>query len=182
LPAVLPIPLAIPKKRLALARMYIDLTSAFHASVFPPDQTPVEIDANLVLVAVAVMLGHAGGHPMTSSGNCILRANAPLVCRPQARRTDRARHDSTHRRQVLSGTEARGPVCPISTGSSWFCRRVSPSRCPSVQTGHLIFRSRKGLLDTTYWLQLLPFLIHRRNQGNYLRTVAVRRLSRALSF
>jgi len=59
------IPLAIPEGRRALAQMYIDLTLAFHASIFPPGEEPGELDADLTLVAVAVMLGHAEGHPMT---------------------------------------------------------------------------------------------------------------------
>jgi IclR helix-turn-helix domain len=67
MPAALPIPLAIPEERQALARMYVELTLAFHATIYPLDQAPAETDANLALVAVAVMLGHAEGRPMTSS-------------------------------------------------------------------------------------------------------------------
>lgn len=62
-----PIPIAIPDSRAALARMYIDLTLAFHATTFPLNQSPTETDANLALVAVAVMLGHAEGRPMTAT-------------------------------------------------------------------------------------------------------------------
>jgi hypothetical protein len=65
--ATLPIPIAISEERAALARMYIELTLAFHASIFPLDQEPSELDADLALVAVAVMLGHAEGHPMNAS-------------------------------------------------------------------------------------------------------------------
>lgn len=61
------IPLALAVERSALARMYIDLTLAFHATILPVDAAPSEPDANLTLVAVTVMLGHAEGHPMTAS-------------------------------------------------------------------------------------------------------------------
>jgi IclR helix-turn-helix domain len=67
LPAALPIQIAIPAERHALARMFVELTLAFHATIFPLDQTPGEPDANLALVAVAVMLGHAEGRPMNAS-------------------------------------------------------------------------------------------------------------------
>lgn len=64
--AILPISLAA--ERAALARMYIELTHAFIATIPPLTQPPpVETDANLALVAVAVMLGHAEGRPMTVS-------------------------------------------------------------------------------------------------------------------
>lgn len=63
---VLPTPLAIPAERAALARMFIELAIAFHATAFPLEQPPREIDANLALVAVAAMLGHAEGRPMTA--------------------------------------------------------------------------------------------------------------------
>lgn len=62
----LPIPLAIADGRRAITRMYIDLTLAFHASIYPPGKAPAEPDCNLVLVAVAVMLGHTD-RPMTAS-------------------------------------------------------------------------------------------------------------------
>jgi hypothetical protein len=63
----MPIPIALPAERSALARMFIKLTFAFHTTVFPLDQTPSEEpDPNLALVAVAVMLGHAERHPMTA--------------------------------------------------------------------------------------------------------------------
>lgn len=58
---------AIPEPRAALARMYIDLTKAFYATLYPPDQPPGELDANLAVVAVAVMLGHCERRPMTAS-------------------------------------------------------------------------------------------------------------------
>ncbi|MBT1509471.1 helix-turn-helix domain-containing protein [Bradyrhizobium sp. SRL28] len=61
------IPLAIPDGRRALAQMYIDLTMAFHASIYPPGKVPSEPDCHLTLVAVAVMLGHAEGHPMNAT-------------------------------------------------------------------------------------------------------------------
>jgi hypothetical protein len=51
----------------ALAQMYIELTLAFHATIYPPDKAPKEPDCHLTLVAVAVMLGHADGHPMTAT-------------------------------------------------------------------------------------------------------------------
>jgi len=63
----LPIPLAISEARAALARMFIELTLAFHATMFLPRDTPKELDADLVLAAVAVMLGHAEGHPLTAT-------------------------------------------------------------------------------------------------------------------
>jgi hypothetical protein len=63
----MPIPIALPAERSALARMFIELNFAFHTTVFPLDQTPSDPDANLALVAVAVMLGHSEGHPMTAS-------------------------------------------------------------------------------------------------------------------
>ncbi|WP_375791148.1 hypothetical protein ACE102_07295 [Bradyrhizobium sp. vgs-9] len=66
-PSALPIAIAIPAERRALARMFIELTLAFHATIFPIDDPPTEVDANLALVAVAVMLGHADGLPMTAS-------------------------------------------------------------------------------------------------------------------
>jgi DNA-binding transcriptional ArsR family regulator len=47
--------------------MFVELTLAFHATIFPLDQAPSEPDANLALVAVAVMLGHAEGQPMNAS-------------------------------------------------------------------------------------------------------------------
>ena len=61
------IPIALKAGRCALARMYIDLSLAFHASTFKPGNEPDEIDGNLTLVAVAVMLGHAEGHAMNAS-------------------------------------------------------------------------------------------------------------------
>ena len=83
MPVELPIPLAMPEERCALARMYIELTLAFHAITFPPDQTPTETDANLALVAVAVMLGHAEGHPMTSSeiASCVHMPRSSVLTR-----------------------------------------------------------------------------------------------------
>lgn len=66
-PATLPIPISIQKGRAALARMYIDLTLAFHANMFPPDLLQKEPECNLILVILAVMLGHAEGHPMIAS-------------------------------------------------------------------------------------------------------------------
>jgi hypothetical protein len=62
-----PIPLAIPEGRRALAEMYLDLTLAFHASTVALGEKPGETDANQAAVAVAVMLGHAQGHPMNAS-------------------------------------------------------------------------------------------------------------------
>jgi Mn-dependent DtxR family transcriptional regulator len=47
--------------------MFIELFVAFDATVFPLDQTPRELDANLTLVAVTVMLGHAEGRAVTVS-------------------------------------------------------------------------------------------------------------------
>jgi hypothetical protein len=83
MPADLLIPLAIPEERRALARMYVDLTLAFHATIFPLDQEPTETDANLTLVAVAVMLGHAEGHPMTSSeiASCVHMPRSSVLTR-----------------------------------------------------------------------------------------------------
>jgi DNA-binding GntR family transcriptional regulator len=60
-------PVAIPEVRVALARMFVELTAAFHATIFPLGETPGELDANLAVVAVKVMLAHAAGHPMTAT-------------------------------------------------------------------------------------------------------------------
>lgn len=62
-----PITLAISGQRRALAQMYLDLTLAFNATLYAPGSQPSEIDANLALVAIAVMLGHAEGHAMNAS-------------------------------------------------------------------------------------------------------------------
>lgn len=61
------IPFAVPECRHALAAMFVDLALAFRAILAPLNQPPGEIDANLTLVAVAVMLGHAEGRPMNAS-------------------------------------------------------------------------------------------------------------------
>ncbi|MEY9493794.1 MarR family transcriptional regulator [Bradyrhizobium elkanii] len=64
----MPIPLALSAERRAIARMHIELSLAFHACIFPLDQVaPSKPDADLTLVAVAVMLGHAEGHPMNAT-------------------------------------------------------------------------------------------------------------------
>ena len=66
MPVILPIALA--SERIALARMYIELTHALIATIPPLTQpAPAETDANLAVVAAAVMLGHAEGRPMTAS-------------------------------------------------------------------------------------------------------------------
>lgn len=62
-----PVPPAMPEARRALSQMYIDLTLAFHATTVPLDQEPPETDANLALVAVAAMLGHAEGRALNAS-------------------------------------------------------------------------------------------------------------------
>lgn len=62
-----PIPLSLPKARRALAEMFIDLCLAFHATTVPLGQAPPETDANIALVAVAAMLGHAEGRAMNAS-------------------------------------------------------------------------------------------------------------------
>src|SRR5438046_1496292 len=59
--------IAIPTERAALARMYLELTMAFHATIFAPGKEPPECDCNLTLVAVTVMLGHAEGRAMNVS-------------------------------------------------------------------------------------------------------------------
>jgi hypothetical protein len=61
------IPLAISEGRKALARMFIELTLAFHATIYPLGEEPDDLDADLALVGVAVMLGHAEGRAMTGS-------------------------------------------------------------------------------------------------------------------
>ena len=64
--------------------MFIELTLAFHATVFPLDQTPSEEpDPNLALVAVAVMLGHSEGHPMnaTQIASCLQMPRSSVVAR-----------------------------------------------------------------------------------------------------
>jgi biotin operon repressor len=58
---------AIPEVRGAVARLHLELTVAFHRTLFPLNQTPRKLDANLTAVAVAVMLAHADGHPMTEA-------------------------------------------------------------------------------------------------------------------
>jgi hypothetical protein len=79
----LAIPIAIPEQRLALARMHVELTLAFHATTVALGQEPAETDANLALVAVAVMLGHADGHPMTSSeiASCVHMPRSSVLTR-----------------------------------------------------------------------------------------------------
>lgn len=62
-----PIPIAFAEARRALCDMFIDLSLQFHATTVPLDQEPGEIDANLTLVNVCVMLGHAAGKPMNAS-------------------------------------------------------------------------------------------------------------------
>jgi DNA-binding transcriptional ArsR family regulator len=54
-------------QRFALARMYVDLSLAFHATAFPVNEPPEETDANLALIAATVMMGHAAGRPMNAS-------------------------------------------------------------------------------------------------------------------
>lgn len=71
-----PIKLRMAEGRRALAEMYIDLCLAFHASTVPLDQEPPEIDANLALVVVAAMLGHAEHHAMNAS-EIAARLNMP---------------------------------------------------------------------------------------------------------
>jgi response regulator of citrate/malate metabolism len=63
----LPIPIALPAERSALARLYIDLSMAFRATIPNNKRPTVEPDANRTLIAVAVMLGHAEGHAMTET-------------------------------------------------------------------------------------------------------------------
>lgn len=62
----LPVPLALPAERRALARMFLELSVAFYETIFPFDQTPGDPDPNLTVLVVAVMLGHAEGRPMTA--------------------------------------------------------------------------------------------------------------------
>lgn len=80
------IPLAIPEGRAALARMYIDLTLAFNATTVPVGDPPGETDANQALVAVAVMLGHAEGHPMNASqiAKCLQMPRTSILRRLEA--------------------------------------------------------------------------------------------------
>lgn len=73
MPADLPVPIALATARAALSRLFIDLAKAFYASIFPLGTPPPgEMDANLALVAVAVMLGHAQDRPLTASGIAVL--------------------------------------------------------------------------------------------------------------
>jgi DNA-binding transcriptional regulator LsrR (DeoR family) len=58
---------ALAEIRAAVARLHLELTVLFHTSLFPLNQTPPKLDANLTAVAVAVMLAHAEGHPMTEA-------------------------------------------------------------------------------------------------------------------
>lgn len=62
-----PRPIVIPTARRAVARLFIDLALAFHATTLPLGKPADETDANQALVAVAVMLGHAEGRPMNAS-------------------------------------------------------------------------------------------------------------------
>jgi hypothetical protein len=71
-----PIDIELATGRRALAEMFIDLCLAFHATTVPLDQEPPEIDANLALVAVAAMLGHADGRAMNAS-QIAARLNMP---------------------------------------------------------------------------------------------------------
>ena len=102
-----PIPIAIPDSRAALARMYIDLTLAFHATTFPLNQSPTETDANLALVAVAVMLGHAEGRPMTATCVAAFSPHAALVGAGATQRADDERSDSAREGQILSHPGSR---------------------------------------------------------------------------
>ncbi|MET4628459.1 DNA-binding transcriptional ArsR family regulator [Bradyrhizobium sp. I1.8.5] len=70
------IPLRLSKARRALAEMFVDLCLAFYATTVPLDQPPSETDANIALVAVAAMLGHAEGRPMNAS-EIAARLNMP---------------------------------------------------------------------------------------------------------
>jgi len=62
----LPIPIAIPAERHAIARLFVDLSLAFRDSI-PAGQRPGAPDANRTLLALAVVMGHASGHPMTAA-------------------------------------------------------------------------------------------------------------------
>ncbi|MCD9821221.1 hypothetical protein [Bradyrhizobium japonicum] len=46
--------------------MFLELSVAFHETIFPIDQTPSEPDPHLAVLVVAVMLGHAEARPMTA--------------------------------------------------------------------------------------------------------------------
>jgi predicted transcriptional regulator len=65
-PVIPPIPLAISKERLAFTRLYIELHLVTNESIFYPDAAG-ENDANLNLVAAAVLLGHAEGRAMNAT-------------------------------------------------------------------------------------------------------------------
>jgi len=63
----LPIPIALAAERRALARLFIDLSLAFRGTIPNNKKPAVEPDADRTLIAVAVLLGHAGNHAMTES-------------------------------------------------------------------------------------------------------------------
>jgi len=66
----MPIPISLAAERAAFARMFIELSLAIHATTFPldkPRSDDDEPDFNLGLVAAAVILGHAEGHPMNAA-------------------------------------------------------------------------------------------------------------------
>jgi hypothetical protein len=85
--------------------MFIELNLAFHASISPLDEAPHEPDCDLTLVSVAVMLGHAEGHPMTAT-EISERIHMPRSS-VLTRRADGARPDPAPRGPVLSRTESR---------------------------------------------------------------------------
>ena len=119
MPADLPIPIAIPEMRAALSRMYIELTLAFYATIFPLGEVPTETDANLTLVGVAVLLGHAEGRPMTA------RRIEALLHMP---------HSTTLRR--LGELVERGIVKRI--GTKYFLDPVRSKEVPHLDTFELI--------------------------------------------
>lgn len=55
------------KARQALCELFVDLCLAFHGTTVPLGEKAGETDANLALVGVTVMLGHAEGAPMTAT-------------------------------------------------------------------------------------------------------------------
>lgn len=88
--------LDIPDGRAALARMFIELELAFDVSTYPPGKRVGKPNPERTRIAVAVMLGHAEGHPMNASElatllkmprTSVLRRLKPLIARGLIKRS-----------------------------------------------------------------------------------------------
>ena len=128
-----PIPLAA--ERAALMTMIIELICASHDAIDPD----LELNANLCLVWIAVMLGHAEGPSDDRDRNRGLCSDAALVGRDATQCADRARPDPTHRGQVLHRT---GPIGECAASRQIRADPVEGLCGPwphAVQNGRLIF-------------------------------------------